>query len=84
MFGFIDDDFIKVGCIINGLDIIGYDEVVEVVDCMGVMDILLVVLLFGCVWWNVIIVKLCEFFVYVCIFFGLVDLVLGKVIVCDF
>lgn len=84
LLGFIDDDPTKVGRTINGLDIIGHDEVAEAVDRMGVTDILLAVPSLGRARRNAIIAKLRELPVHVRTLPGLVDLASGKVTVRDF
>ncbi|OCS47676.1 capsular biosynthesis protein [Ralstonia pickettii] len=84
LLGFIDDDPTKVGRTINGLDIIGHDDVAEAVDRMGVTDILLAVPSLGRARRNAIIAKLRELPVHVRTLPGLVDLASGKVTVRDF
>jgi FlaA1/EpsC-like NDP-sugar epimerase len=84
LLGFIDDDPAKIGRTINGLDIIGHDEVAEAVERMGVTDILLAVPSLGRARRNAIIAKLRELPVHVRTLPGLVDLASGKVTVRDF
>lgn len=84
LLGFIDDDPAKIGRTINGLDIIGHDEVAEAVERMGVTDILLAAPSLGRARRNAIIAKLRELPVHVRTLPGLVDLASGKVTVRDF
>lgn len=82
--GFIDDDATKVGRTINGMDIIGPDDVADAVERMGVTDILLAVPSLGRTRRNAIIAKLRELPVHVRTLPGLVDLASGRVTIRDF
>jgi len=84
LLGFIDDDSAKIGRTINGLDILGPDEVPEAVERMGITDILLAVPSLGRARRNAIIAKLRELPVHVRTLPGMVDLASGRVTVRDF
>lgn len=84
LLGFIDDDSAKVGRTINGLDILGPDQVPEAVERMGITDILLAVPSLGRARRNAIIAKLRELPVHVRTLPGMVDLASGRVTVRDF
>ncbi|CAJ0808729.1 polysaccharide biosynthesis protein [Ralstonia flaminis] len=83
LLGFIDDDPTKVGRTINGMDIIGQDDVADAVERMGVTDILLAVPSLGRSRRNAIIAKLRELPVHVRTLPGMVDLASGRVTVRD-
>lgn len=84
LLGYIDDDTSKIGRTINGLDIIGPEEVPHAVERMGVTDILLAVPSLGRARRNAIIAKLRELPVHVRTLPGMVDLASGRVTVRDF
>ncbi len=84
LLGFVDDDLRKVGRSINGLDIMGLDEVPDAVERMGVTDILLAVPSLGRARRNAIIEKLRELPVHVRTLPGMADLASGRVTVGDF
>ena len=84
LLGFIDDDTSKIGRTINGLDIIGSEDVPDAVERMGVTDILLAVPSMGRARRNAIITKLRELPVHVRTLPGMVDLASGRVTVRDF
>ncbi|WP_232313970.1 polysaccharide biosynthesis protein [Ralstonia sp. A12] len=84
LLGFIDDDSAKIGRTINGLDILGPDEVPEAVERMGITDILLAVPSLGRARRNAIIAKLRELPVHVRTLPGMLDLASGRVTVRDF
>lgn len=83
LLGFIDDDPTKVGRTINGMDIIGQEDVADAVERMGVTDILLAVPSLGRSRRNAIIAKLRELPVHVRTLPGMVDLASGRVTVRD-
>lgn len=83
LLGYIDDDSSKVGRTINGLDIIGPEDVAEAVERMGITDILLAVPSLGRARRNAIIAKLRELPVHVRTLPGMVDLASGRVTVRD-
>jgi FlaA1/EpsC-like NDP-sugar epimerase len=84
LLGFIDEDPSKVGRTINGLDIIGPDEVSDAVDRMGATDILLAMPSLGRARRNAIIASLRELPVHVRTLPGMADLASGRVTVRDF
>ena len=84
LLGFIDDDTSKIGRTINGLDIIGPEDVPDAIERMGVTDILLAVPSLGRARRNTIIAKLRELPVHVRTLPGMVDLASGRVTVGDF
>ncbi|WP_431796728.1 nucleoside-diphosphate sugar epimerase/dehydratase [Cupriavidus metallidurans] len=84
LLGFIDEDKSKVGRTINGMDIIGPDDVAHAIEQMGVTDILLAMPSLGRARRNSIIAKLRELPVHVRTLPGMVDLASGKVTVRDF
>lgn len=84
LLGYIDDDTTKIGRTINGLDIIGPEEVPDAVERMGVTDILLAVPSLDRARRNDIIAKLRELPVHVRTLPGMVDLASGRVTVRDF
>lgn len=83
LLGYIDDDTAKVGRTINGLDIIGPEDVPDAVERMGITDILLAVPSLGRARRNAIIAKLRELPVHVRTLPGMVDLASGRVTVRD-
>ncbi len=84
LLGFIDEDPSKVGRTINGLDIIGPDEVSDAVSRMGITDILLAMPSLGRARRNAIIASLRELPVHVRTLPGMADLASGRVTVRDF
>ncbi len=84
LLGFIDDDPAKVGRTINGLDIMGLDDVPDAVERMGVTDILLAIPSIGRARRNAVIDKLRELPVHVRTLPGMVDLAAGRVTIRDF
>ncbi|MFC5520576.1 polysaccharide biosynthesis protein [Polaromonas jejuensis] len=82
--GFIDDDKTKAGRSINGVDIIGPDDVAAAVERMGVTDILLAMPSLDRARRNAIIASLRELPVHVRTLPGMVDLASGRVTVQDF
>ena len=84
LLGFIDDDDSKVGGSINGVDIIGTDEVAEAVERMGVTDILLAIPSLGRAQRNDIISRLRSLPVHVRTLPGMGDLASGRVTMQDF
>ncbi|MRS98712.1 NAD-dependent epimerase/dehydratase family protein [Ralstonia pickettii] len=84
LLGYIDDDTTKIGRTINGLDIIGPEEVPDAVERMGVTDILLAVPSLDRARRNDIIARLRELPVHVRTLPGMVDLASGRVTVRDF
>jgi len=84
LLGFIDEDPSKVGRTINGLDIMGPDEVANAVERMGVTDILLAMPSLGRARRNAIIASLRELPVHVRTLPGMADLASGRVTVRDF
>ncbi|MFJ1253089.1 polysaccharide biosynthesis protein [Cupriavidus sp. CuC1] len=84
LLGFIDDDTAKVGRSINGVDIMGSDEVADAVDRMGVTDILLAIPSLDRAHRNAIIARLRDLPVHVRTLPGMVDLASGRVTVHDF
>jgi FlaA1/EpsC-like NDP-sugar epimerase len=83
LLGYIDDDTSKIGRTINGLDIIGPEDVPDAVERMGITDILLAVPSLGRARRNAIIAKLRELPVHVRTLPGMVDLASGRVTVRD-
>jgi len=83
LLGYIDDDTSKIGRTINGLDIIGPEDVPNAVERMGITDILLAVPSLGRARRNAIIAKLRELPVHVRTLPGMVDLASGRVTVRD-
>lgn len=83
LLGYIDDDTSKIGRTINGLDIIGPEDVPDAVERMGITDILLAVPSIGRARRNAIIAKLRELPVHVRTLPGMVDLASGRVTVGD-
>jgi len=84
LLGFIDDDNAKVGGSINGVDIIGTDDVADAVERMGVTDILLAIPSLGRARRNEIITRLRGLPVHVRTLPGMVDLASGRVAIQDF
>lgn len=84
LLGFIDDDPAKIGRTINGLDIIDPKDVRDVVERMGVTDILLAVPSIGRVRRNEIIASLRELPIHVRTLPGMADLASGRVTIRDF
>ncbi|SFB66827.1 NDP-sugar epimerase, includes UDP-GlcNAc-inverting 4,6-dehydratase FlaA1 and capsular polysaccharide biosynthesis protein EpsC [Polaromonas sp. OV174] len=82
--GFIDDDRAKAGRSINGVDIIGPDDVAAAVERMGVTDILLAMPSLDRARRNEIIASLRELPVHVRTLPGMGDLASGRVTVQDF
>ena len=82
--GFVDDDSAKVGGSINGVDIIGADDVAEAVVRMGVTDILLAMPSLGRAQRNDIISRLRSLPVHVRTLPGMGDLASGRVTIQDF
>lgn len=83
LLGFIDDDPAKIGRSINGVDIMGPDDVPDAVGRMGATDILLAMPSLGRVRRNAIIDSLREVPVHVRTLPGMVDLASGRVTVGD-
>ena len=84
LLGFVDDDNSKVGGSINGVDIIGADDVAEAVERMGVTDILLAIPSLGRSQRNDIIARLRSLPVHVRTLPGMGDLASGRVTLQDF
>ena len=84
LLGFVDDDHSKVGRSINGVDIMGRDDVADAIDRMGVTDILLAMPGLDRKRRNQIIAQLRGFPVHVRTLPGMVDLASGKVALQDF
>ncbi|WP_454765590.1 polysaccharide biosynthesis protein [Cupriavidus campinensis] len=84
LLGFIDDDPAKIGRTINGLDIMGPDDVPDAVERMGVTDILLAIPSMGRAQRNAVIDKLRELPVHVRTLPGMADLASGRVTIRDF
>jgi FlaA1/EpsC-like NDP-sugar epimerase len=84
LLGFVDDDNSKVGGSINGVDIIGAEDVAEAVDRMGVTDILLAMPSLGRAQRNDIIARLRTLPVHVRTLPGMGDLATGRVTMQDF
>jgi FlaA1/EpsC-like NDP-sugar epimerase len=84
LLGFVDDDNSKVGGSINGVDIIGTDDVAEAVERMGVTDILLAIPSLGRAQRNDIIARLRSLPVHVRTLPGMGDLASGRVTMQDF
>lgn len=84
LLGFVDDDNSKVGGSINGVDIIGTDDVAEAVERMGVTDILLAIPSLGRAQRNEIISRLRSLPVHVRTLPGMGDLASGRVTMQDF
>ena len=84
LLGFVDDDTSKVGGSINGVDIIGADDVADAVERMGVTDILLAIPSLGRVQRNDIIARLRSLPVHVRTLPGMGDLASGRVTLQDF
>ncbi|TAM03067.1 MAG: polysaccharide biosynthesis protein [Paraburkholderia sp.] len=83
LLGFIDDDPAKIGRSINGVDIMGPDDVRDAVERMAVTDILLAMPSLGRARRNAIIDSLREVPVHVRTLPGMVDLASGRVTVGD-
>lgn len=84
LLGFVDDDNTKVGGSINGVDIIGTDDVADAVERMGVTDILLAIPSLGRAQRNDIISRLRSLPVHVRTLPGMGDLATGRVTMQDF
>lgn len=84
LLGFIDDDPAKIGRSINGLDIMGPDDVADAVERMGVTDILLAIPSMGRAQRNAVIDKLRNLPVHVRTLPGMADLAAGRVTIRDF
>ncbi|MEO5661432.1 MAG: nucleoside-diphosphate sugar epimerase/dehydratase [Polaromonas sp.] len=84
LLGFIDDDKHKAGRSINGVDIMGPDEVADAVERMGVTDILLAMPALERSRRNEIIARLRALPVHVRTLPGMVDLATGRVAIQDF
>jgi len=84
LLGFVDGDKAKIGRTINGVDIIGPDDIPDVIERMGVTDILLALPSVGRARRNEIIAALRELPVHVRTLPGMVDLASGRVTVSDF
>ncbi|RDK12125.1 polysaccharide biosynthesis protein [Cupriavidus lacunae] len=84
LLGFVDDDRTKVGGHINGVDIFCPEDVPEVIDRLGITDILLAIPSLDRSRRNAIIAKLREFPVHIRTLPGMVDLASGRVTVHDF
>ena len=84
LLGFVDDDNAKVGGSINGVDIMGADDVADAVGRMGVTDILLAMPSLGRVRRNEIISRLGGLPVHVRTLPGMVDMASGRVAIQDF
>ncbi len=83
LLGFIDDDSAKVGGSINGVDIMGTDDVADAIERMGVTDILLAMPSLGRARRNEIISRLRGLPVHVRTLPGMADLAYGRVAVQD-
>jgi FlaA1/EpsC-like NDP-sugar epimerase len=84
LLGFVDDDSTKVGGSINGIDILGADDVQDAVERMGVTDILLAIPSLGRAHRNEIIARLRTLPVHVRTLPGMDDLATGRVTIQDF
>ncbi len=84
LLGFVDDDGSKVGGSINGVDIMGSDDVPDAVERMGVTDILLAIPSLGRSQRNEIIARLRTLPVHVRTLPGMGDLATGRVTMQDF
>ena len=84
LLGFVDDDNSKVGGSINGVDIMGADDVADAVERMGVTDILLAIPSLGRAQRNDIIARLRSLPVHVRTLPGMGDLASGRVTMQDF
>ena len=84
LLGFIDDDPAKVGHSINGLDIMSTTRIADIVELMGVTDILLAMPALSRARRNEIIAQLGKLPVHVRTLPGLADLASGKVSLQDF
>jgi FlaA1/EpsC-like NDP-sugar epimerase len=84
LLGFVDDDNSKVGGSINGVDIMGADDVADAVERMGVTDILLAIPSLGRAQRNDIIARLRSLPVHVRTLPGMGDLASGRVTLQDF
>ena len=84
LLGFIDDDKAKAGGSINGVHIMGPDDVADAVERMGVTDILLAMPSLGRARRNEIIASLRSLPVHVRTLPGMVELASGLVAVRDF
>ena len=84
LLGFIDDDATKVGRSINGVNIMGSDDVADAVERMGVTDILLAMPSLAREERNRIIARLSSLPVHVRTLPAMVDLASGKVAIQDF
>ncbi len=81
--GFIDDDVTKIGGSINGINIIGLQDVAHAVERLGITDILLAIPSLGRSQRNDIITKLRVLPVHVRTLPGMGDLAAGRVTVQD-
>jgi FlaA1/EpsC-like NDP-sugar epimerase len=84
LLGFVDDDNSKVGGSINGVNIIGTEDVADTVERMGVTDILLAMPSLGRARRNDIIARLRSLPVHVRTLPGMGDLATGRVTMQDF
>jgi len=84
LLGFVDDDHTKVGGSINGIDILGTDDVQDAVESMGITDILLAIPSLGRAHRNEIIARLRTLPVHVRTLPGIDDLATGRVTIQDF
>jgi FlaA1/EpsC-like NDP-sugar epimerase len=84
LLGFVDDDNSKVGGSINGVDIMGAEDVADAVERMGVTDILLAIPSLGRAQRNNIIARLRSLPVHVRTLPGMGDLASGRVTMQDF
>jgi len=84
LLGFVDGDKAKIGRTINGVDIIGPDDIPDAIERMGVTDILLALPSLGRARRNEIIAALRGLPVHVRTLPGMVDLASGRVTVSDF
>ena len=84
LLGFVDDDATKVGRSINGVNIMGSDDVADAVERMGVTDILLAMPSLAREERNRIIARLSSLPVHVRTLPAMVDLASGKVAIQDF
>jgi FlaA1/EpsC-like NDP-sugar epimerase len=84
LLGFVDDDNSKVGGSINGVNIIGTEDVADTVERMGVTDILLAIPSLGRAQRNDIIARLRSLPVHVRTLPGMGDLASGRVNLQDF
>ncbi|WP_137925098.1 nucleoside-diphosphate sugar epimerase/dehydratase, partial [Cupriavidus sp. 2SB] len=84
LFGFIDDDRAKIGGTINGLDIMGPEDVESAVERMGITDILLAIPSMDRGGRNAIIGRLRDLPVHVRTLPGMADLASGRTTVHDF